>query len=215
MNTLLMSLLACSLCLQGFSQEKPSLAKGLQMLDTARNSGFAAAAGQFTQVAKANQKEWLPYYYAALCNVLTAFQKKGKEIDTWCDKADALIAKADSLKGDASEIAVLRSMSASARINVNVLGRGQKYGGQAMSLAEQAIKTNASNPRAYLQKATAIYYTPELFGGGAKKAKPVLETALEKYKTARQAPKTAPSWGYDRAKQLLKDIDQKIKQPKK
>lgn len=210
--------LACGLCLQGFSQEKavqPGIAKGLQILDTAKNSGFAKAAEQFTEAVKTKPKEWLPYYYAALCDILVAFQKKGREIDTWCDKADALIAKADSLKGDASEIMVLRSMSASARINVNVLGRGQKYGGLAMSQAEQAIKANPANPRAYLQKGTAIYYTPELFGGGAKKAKPVLESAIDKYKSAKPASKQAPAWGYDRAKQLLKDIDQKTNPPKK
>lgn len=211
-------MLACSLCLQGFSQEKDppaGIAKGLRILDTAKNSGFAKAAEQFTEVVKTKPKEWLPYYYAALCDILVAFRKKGKEVDALCDKADALIIKADSLKGDASEIMVLRSMSASARINVNVLARSQKYGGLAMSQAEQAIKANPANPRAWLQKSTAIYYTPELFGGGAKKAKPVLETALDKYKAAKPASKQAPSWGQDRARQLLKDIEQKINQTKK
>jgi hypothetical protein len=210
--------LALGLCLQGFSQERTytvSVAKGLKILDTAKNSGFAKAAEQFTQITKTEQKEWLPYYYAALSDILVAFQKKGREIDTWCDKADLLISKADSLKGDASEILVLRSMSASARINVNVLGRGQKYGGLALSEAEQAIKANPANPRAYLQKGTAIHYTPELFGGGAKKAKPVLDTALEKYKAAKPASKLSPAWGLDRARELLKDINSKINQPKK
>ena len=98
---------------------------------------------------------------------------------------------------------------AAARINVNQAIRGQKYGAQAIRFADKAISLSSENPRAYLQKATAVYYTPEQFGGGAKKAKPILEMSIEKFKTHKKTSALHPDWGEDRAKQLLKEIKKK------
>ena len=166
---------------------------------------------QFVQLAVSQKNNWLPYYYSALCNILIAFEKKGKDIDVWCDKAESYMKLADSISPNNSEILVLKSMSASARIRFNPVLRGNKYGAQAKQLAEQAIKLNPQNPRAYLQKATAIYYTPEKFGGGAQKAKPIFEIALEKFKTYKSKDKLYPNWGEDRTLNLLKEVKAKLK----
>lgn len=186
---------------------RESLKKGLQVLDSSQ--GLVAlnkAAVLFADAVKADGRKWLGYYYEGLCDVLIAFGKKGKEIDTWCDKAEKLAAHADSLSGNNSEIYVLKSMCASARINANVIGRGQKYGGLASGYAEQALKLNAHNPRAYLQKAMTVYHTPEVFGGGAKRSKPLFEAALAEFEAARPASPADPHWGKEQAQQYLKKL---------
>lgn len=184
-----------------------AMRKTVAMLDSAKTaSAFSKAATAFEKVGQEHKAEWLPVYYTALCNVLVAFEKKGAEIDTWCDKAEKQIARADSLSKNNAEICVLRALVASARIQVNKTTRGQKYGGQAYKWAEEAIKLDAANPRAYLQKATAIYYTPATVGGGSKKAKPVFEQALEKYNAYKSPSAIHPHWGKDRVQYFIKQI---------
>ena len=46
-------------------------------------------------------------------------------------------------------------------------------------------------------------YTPEQFGGGCKTAKPVLQTALEKYATFKPASDISPDWGKKLTQGLL------------
>ncbi len=178
----------------------------LAALDTAKGSSeYKQVASGFEQIAEQEKKEWLPYYYTGICYTLIALEKKGKDIDTWCDKAEYFCNKADSISENNSEVKVLKSMIAAARISVHKVQRGQKYGAIALKLADEAIKLNAKNPRAYLQKATIIYHTPEAFGGGAKKAKSHAELAVEKFNSFKKESSITPHWGKPRAEKLLKE----------
>ena len=66
-----------------------------------------------------------------------------------------------------------------------------------------ALKLDSSNPRVYLQKAQTVYYTPESFGGGAKKALPLYEVALEKFKVYKSDNAVMPHWGKDIAEKMI------------
>lgn len=199
----------------GFAQTKnydETMKKNLAVLDNAKDAdAFKKAATGFENIAKQEKNDWLSYYYAGVCNTLIAFEKKGKEIDTWCDKAEVLAKKADSLSTQNAEVLVLKSMIAAARIMVHQKQRGQKYGAQANKLAKEALKLEPNNPRAYLQKATVVYFTPEVFGGGAKKAKPHFDTAIEKFKEYKPLNTLAPDWGKERAEKLVKECAGKLK----
>lgn len=188
----------------------------LMILDSAKtNSGLKKAALDFIEISNKEKKEWLPYYYTGICYVIIAMEKKGKETDKWCDKAEFFSKKADSLNTNNSEIKVLKSMIASARIATQKLQRGQKYAALAMQFADEAIKLNPKNPRAFLQKATIVYYIPEIFGGGAKKAKPHAELAVEKFNTFKRENAISPDWGKSRAEKLLKECLSASSLPKK
>jgi hypothetical protein len=170
---------------------------------------FIKAAGNFETLALTEKTEWLPYYYAGLCDALGAFSATKADVDAICDKGDKLAKTADSLSPQNSEVLVLKAMLAAARIPVDEKKRGQKYGGQVSKFANSAIKLNSANPRAYLLKGRALLYTPETFGGGVKKAKPVFETALEKFKTAKPETEFSPVWGKDEVEKELKTINDK------
>lgn len=209
--TFVVSLMVFCVPAQTKSYEE-AMKKNLKVLETSNDlEGFKRAALGFEKIAKEEKSDWLSYYYAGVCNTLIAFEKKGKEIDTWCDKAEAYTKKADSLNTKSSEILVLKSMIACARIGVHPAQRGQKYAAQANKLWKEALNLDARNPRAYLQKATVIYYTPEVFGGGAKKAKVHFDTALEKFKEYKPLSSIDPDWGKQRAEKLLKECAAKLK----
>jgi hypothetical protein len=191
---------------------KESLKKNIMLFESSKSTAeLAKAATGFENMLLTEKKEWLTYYYAGLCNVLVAFEKPKKEIDTWCDKAEKFALKADSLNKNNSEVQVLRSMIAAARINVNQLQRGQKYGAMAARYANEAVKLNEANPRAHFVKAQAILYTPSAFGGGEKKAKAVFESVLEKFKTFKPESDLFPKWGKAEAEKELKKINTKQK----
>jgi hypothetical protein len=170
---------------------------------------FQKVADGFSTIALSEKKEWLPFYYAGLCNVLIAFEINRSDIDVYCDKAEIFSRKADSLNKNNSEIAVLKSMIAAARILVNEKARAQKYGMQSAKYANEAIKLNPDNPRAYLLKAQNMLHTPEALGGGIKKAKPVLETALEKEKIFKPETPLYPDWCKTEIEKELNKINNK------
>ncbi len=166
---------------------------------------FNLASKLFGAIGVEQKTKWLPYYYAGLCKTLAALKLKTKNADVLCNEADVYINKSDSLSPYNSELFVLKSMNFSARLNVNPQGRALKYNKQINKANEAAIKLNPNNPRAYLQKAQATYYTPENFGGGKKKALPLFEEALAKYKTFKAEDALMPNWGKDIAEKMIVD----------
>lgn len=208
-------LFTCSFVAVGFSQSqayKTGLKKYVTQFNAAKSkTEFAKIAPGFESLAVSEKKEWLAYYYAGLCHALVALEASKTEADAMCDKGDKLTKVADSLSPDNSEIEVLKSMLAAARLLVNEKKRGQKYGGLATKHANAAIKLNEANPRGYLLKGRALLYTPEVFGGGPKKAKAVLEKALEKFKVFKPQAEYYPDWGKEEAEKELKNISNKEK----
>lgn len=161
------------------------------------------------RISNAEKSEWLPPYYMAYCLVMQAYQVESPQVDSYCDKADLLLNRADSLKGDASEIYVMRAMVASARIMVDPRSRGAKYGKISSAYLDTAETKNAANPRIYLTRGSGLFYTPPMFGGGKGKAKPVLEDAIKKYDAWVPKSTIDPHWGKIRAQKMLDDCNKK------
>jgi hypothetical protein len=173
-----------------------AMEKNVAELDTTRDGAkLQNLANNFERIAGAEKSEWLPSYYAAYCYVNMTYSTKGDMIDTYCDKAEGFIKKADSISPNNSEIYTLKAQIASARISVNPMTRGQKYGTESAELRDKAKELDKTNPRPYYLEGTAYFYTPPMFGGGKDKAKPVFEKALQMYETFKPASSIAPNWG--------------------
>lgn len=187
-----------------------TMEKNVLQLDTTRDAKeLQTLANTFERIASAEKKEWLPSYYAAYCYVNMTYSTKGDEIDIYCDKADAYLNKADSISPNNSEIITLKSQVAGARISVNPMTRGQKYGTEAAILREKAKGIDPSNPRTYYLDGTSLFYTPAMFGGGKDKAKPAFEKALSLYETFKPASSISPRWGKRSAEYFLKQCEAK------
>jgi hypothetical protein len=187
-----------------------AMEKNIAALDTSRSAAqLQPLANNFERIASAEKKEWLPLYYAAYCYVNMTYSTKGNEIDTYCDKAESFINKADSLSPNNSEIYAIKAQIAGARISVNPMARGQKYGTESATLREKAKQLDPTNPRPYYLEGTALFYTPAMFGGGKDKAKPVFEKALEMYGKFKPASSIMPNWGQKNTEYFIKQCDVK------
>ena len=176
-------------------------------LDTAKTYGtYQTLTNQFERIAGVTQKEWLPYYYAAYCGAVASFMNKNKRnLDDVLDKCQGWIDKADSLMPNNSEIYAVKGMILQARIGVNPMSRGKKFGTMANDLLEKSKELNKNNPRPYYLQAQGLFYTPKMFGGGKEKAKPVAEEAVAKYADFKPLTDISPHWGAENAKKLVDD----------
>ena len=95
-------------------------------------------------------------------------------------------------------------MIASCHMMVNPQQRWQEYGQASGSNIEAAMQQDPANPRPYYLKGQGLVYTPEQFGGGCKTAKPILETAMEKYASFKPVSEISPNWGKKQVEGLLK-----------
>lgn len=161
-------------------------------------------ANKFERIATTEKNQWLPYYYAAYCQVNYTYMEKDKsKVDAIADKATELIGKADALQPNNSEISCIKSMIASAHMMVNPMQRFQEYGPEAASYLETAMQQDATNPRPEYLQGQGLKYTPEQFGGGCATAKPVLQSSLDKYNKFKPASEIHPAWGKQRVEMLI------------
>lgn len=211
MKKIILSIAIVSISTLLFAQSEKfteAMKKNLAALDTSfRNPvNLLTVANNFERIAAAEKNQWLPYYYAAFCQVNYGFMEKDKsKVDGFADKATALIAQADSLSPNNSEISCIKSMIASCHMMVDPMNRYMEYGPESNDNMEAAMQQDPTNPRPYYLKGQGLKYTPEQFGGGCKTAKPVLQTALEKYDTFKPASELHPNWGKLQVEQVVKE----------
>lgn len=181
---------------------------------TSSAAGFLELANAFERIAEAEKTQWLPYYYAALCNVNAGLMMGGPDImsgnaaktDPIADKAEKLLNKAEEMMKDNSEIYVVRKQIASLRMMGDVMSRYMTYGPEATAHLEKAKKLNPENPRVYLLEGQDQFFTPEQFGGSKAQAKLLFESALKKFESFKPESEIHPSWGAATANYFLSQI---------
>lgn len=188
------------------------LRKFINVLDSAKGLEELKKAEQnFVKLLNEGKKVKQAYYYAALSEILIAFESDVKDIDEYCSKADTYLKKLDSLSPDNSEIMVLFAMNASAKIKTDPSSRQHKFGPLANKYCDRAMMLNGNNPRAFLIKAKTVNNAPAKVGGGPKFAIKYYEKAIEKYKVFQPLSDTEPDWGEAMAKKELRECREKIK----
>ncbi|MCW3087538.1 MAG: hypothetical protein JWQ78_924 [Sediminibacterium sp.] len=181
-----------------------AMARGLEQFKAAKTPDeVSAASAFFERVGDAEKDKWLPYYYAAYANHLTGWMIPKADKDKIAEKSRDLIAKAETLEKNNSELYLLRQMVAIQQMTVDPMSRYQSYGGEARVALENAIKADPSNPRIYFLNGQTLMNTPEAFGGGKAVAKKLFEKSLDLYKTFQPASPFHPTWGKEEAEKLL------------
>lgn len=178
------------------------------------NTNLQDIANKFERIGDAEKKEWIPYYYAALCyNTMAYSQKEGAKIDATLDKAQELVDKAAAIKNDESEIWVLKGMILGGRIMVDPQVRGMQFGPAAGQAYSKAKSLNPNNPRASFFAAQNVYFTPAAFGGGKDKAMPMLKSAMESFDTFKPESSIHPKWGKEYATEFISTLEKNGKMP--
>jgi len=202
-----------------FAQMSEKFVKAMETkvpaVDTTLNPENLVELGNaFERIAEAEKNQWLPYYYAALCNVNAGLAMGGGDImsvksdktDPFADKAEGLLNKAEALSKNNSEIFVVKKLVATLRLIGDPMNRYMTYGPEAAEALEKAKSLNPENPRVYLLEGQDKFYTPEEFGGSKSEAKVLFETAIKKYEAFKTETSIHPSWGLAATKYFQSQI---------
>ena len=188
----------CNLLFAQSDKYVAAMKKNISMLDSAMAKGNAAElANNFERIGDAEKTQWLPYYYASYCTVLTTYTEQDKsKVDAIADKAEQLISKSEQIAGkENSETDVIKSMIASAHMMVDPMSRYMQYGKTSSDNIANAKKLDPTNPRPVYLEGTTKFYTPETFGGGKAPAEALFKQALIMFAMFKPAGELYPTWG--------------------
>ena len=175
-----------------------AMKKSIAELDSAHDADhLSELANNFERIADAEKTQWLPYYYAAYCQVMNAFMIPDKsKTDAIADKAADLIKKAETINGgENSETCVIKSMIASSHMMVDPQSRYMTYGPESGINISKAKSLDPTNPRPVYLEGQAKFYTPEEYGGGKPQAKELFTKALQLFQQFKPASELHPTWG--------------------
>src|ERR1700712_807130 len=179
-----------------------AMKKNLAMFGTVKTTAeYQSLANNFERIAEAEKTQWLPYYYAGLALTTPAWADTKVDKDANSTKVLALCDKAEALDKN-SEIEALRNMAYTQQMLVDPQTRWQTYGTKAHAALESGMKMDPENPRLYFLQGESLMGTPEAFGGGKEKAKPLFQKSIDLFAKAQPKP-MYPDWGAERAKEDL------------
>lgn len=219
MKKIVVLIVLCVGMMAAFAQSekfKTAMKDRIAELDTTQNvASLKDLSAAFERIADAEKTQWLPYYYAALSlanagNLIYVNNMSNpaelQSLDALADKADQMIAKAEALSNNNSEIYTVKKMVASMRMMVDPMSRFMQYGPKATEALETAKKLNPENPRIYLLEAQDKYFTPEQYGGSKTEAKKLFEEALKKYDSFKPTTDLDPNWGKNTTQYFLNQL---------
>jgi hypothetical protein len=176
--------------------------KNIAQMDSARTvADLQDVAASFERVGDAEKTQWLPYYYAALAQTRVGWLPEVKDKDANAEKIKIYLTKAEAIEKNA-ELYTIENMMSTQQMLVDPQTRWQNYGAQANVALQAGLKLDPNNPRLYYLQGESLFGTPEQFGGGKAKAKPVFEKAVALYKAAQPKP-LYPTWGLREAEEKL------------
>jgi hypothetical protein len=192
------------------------LKDGMSDLDSAVTMiQLISASNHLCLIAQKYSDQWSTNFYAAFSRILCSYlEKDEKKRDAYLDEAEGFLNKAKDLyKTDYDEIDVLYANLANARLSVNPMNRYKKYGDLFNEYINKAKALNPENPRIYYLQGTSVFYTPKMFGGGAKNAAPLFEKAATLFQNESTGNLLKPYWGRKRNDSFLKQCNQQLSKP--
>jgi hypothetical protein len=206
-TTLLLVLLTTGFMAKGQGEWKDTLKGALEQLDkTTDFIVWQQGADKISQLATAYPEEWLLQYYTGWAYTQSSFKAPKGQAEPSTEKAEPYVKKALELQPGNTETLALMAYWLSARINANN-SRGISLGPDSRNYSDKAIAADSANPRAYLMKALVIYHTPALFGGGKKKAAPIIEEAGLRFAEFKPKGELEPHWGNEIFRELEKEFE--------
>ncbi|MGN6492337.1 MAG: hypothetical protein ACTHLE_10120 [Agriterribacter sp.] len=177
----------------------------LSAMDTVKTTaGWRSLADAFQRIGDAEKTQWLPYYYAALCLVTPAWMDASIDKDANATRVKELCDKAQAIE-DNAELYAVRNMAATQQMLVDPQNRWSIYGAEGEAAMKKGLQLDPNNPRLHYLQAAGIFNTPEQFGGGKAKAKPLLEKALSLFNAEKVKP-LYPNWGKQQTEQMLAQV---------
>lgn len=162
-------------------------------------SAKMAASSKLELLANMESENYAVNYYAAYAKAMISYMEKDKDRkDMFLDVADSFLEKVKQLQPKNEETFILGALLANARLVVDGGSRWKQQGDIFNANIDAAIAINPTNPRIYHLKGVATYFTPKMFGGGAKNALVYLDKAKSLFVNQVNGNITVPYWGEKR-----------------
>ena len=162
------------------------------------------AANMFERIAKVEPDNWLPPYYVAQINVLYSFGEKDKEkLTSQLGKAQDFINDATAISKDNPEILALQAQLYTAWIVFDGMQYGMMYSQKASDLYDKAVALDPDNPRMILAKAEWGIGSAKFFGEPVTSYCKDIQRSVELFATFKPKGQFYPTFGEERAKQVL------------
>lgn len=158
-----------------------------------------AASSKLELLANMESENYAVNYYAAYSKAMISYMEKDKDRkDMFLDVADSFLEKVKQLQPKNEETFILGALLANARLVVDGGSRWKQQGDIFNTNIDAAIAINPLNPRIYHLKGVATYFTPKMFGGGAKNALAYLDKAKNLFASQVNGNILVPFWGEKR-----------------
>lgn len=209
-------LCAALITTSGYAQDMNTVLKNtFTNFDTTRYEDVeakTAISNRMGLIAKKWKDDWATHYYNAYTKAQLSYILEGMEKkDAMIDEAETELQEAIALLGEETdETYVLKAMLAQARMSVDGKNRWQKYGKIFGENLDKAKELNKDNPRVYHLKGSSVFFTPKMFGGGAKNAKPYFEKASELFAMENDSDMKDPFWGKRANDWFLMQVEQQL-----
>lgn len=197
-----------------------TLVTSLLSAQSAYESGMKKAAelmssGQFEQavqlyerISAAEPDQWLPAYHAARIQVVTTFDiKDEKLIKARLEKAQQFIDKGFSISPKNPELMVVQALLYTVWVAYDGARYGMMLSGKISSIYQEAKALDPENPRVLLSKAEWDMGSARFFGKDITPYCKDVERALELFANFNAESEFYPSWGKERAEQILTNCE--------
>ncbi len=158
--------------------------------------------GEFERILQLKKNVWLVNYYLALCdyNIATSgmLAKDNDKVKKYTQSGLDLLEKSTIERDNFADAYVLKMSLEYNRFQYE-MDKMQSIIADVQTAEETAKKLDPTNPRFYLVKGIATFYTPAAFGGGTDLAQPLFEKSIELFGLIKNTDETLPDWGNDAA----------------
>lgn len=187
------------------SEYEQVMAQNIQKMHEAQSSDeLTAIANLFERIAATETDQWLPAYYQAYSYVAMLFINQNmpnNEKSLIIEKAQTILDNLKKSFANESEIFVLQGFLH--QLSISSEATAYEYWVKAEEAFGIATKLNPDNPRVYYLRGMNTFHTPRQFGGGAEKAKPLLEKADSLFVNNKADNKLMPNWGKEHNAYML------------
>jgi hypothetical protein len=162
------------------------------------------ASNLFERIAAAETENWLPYYYVAQVNTFASFGEKDEALLTLkLEKAKEFLDMAKRLSPNNPELLVQEAMINTAWIAFDGATYGMTLSPKNSALYGKALALAPDNPRVVLSKAEWDMGSARYFGKDSTPYCKDVERALQLFANFKSEIPFYPSWGKDRAAEIL------------
>ena len=167
------------------------------------------AAGLFERIASKEKENWLPYYYAALVYATNSFENSDKkQVAINLEKAQNHLNEAEIFTDNTVEVKVLQAMILLGEMMLDPQNKSQTLAPKIEKLYLEAVTLDPKNPRAVLGLADWKMGEAKWFGRDTTPFCKAFEKVVLLFESDAPKEPFGPTWGKDRAQQVLNDCGQ-------